>query len=106
MKHGLSVWNRIAIPALSGAALVVGTNAQAQSTAGATVELKEVVVTATRRSEDVQRSAIAVSVLTGDMIEAKGVPGSTRRVARGRWCGARRSRRNVSRRLVHPVGRQ
>jgi len=72
MKHGFSVWNRFALPALSGVALVAGTNAEAQAPESA-VELKEVVVTATRRVEDVQRLALAVSVLSGDMIEDKGV---------------------------------
>lgn len=73
MKHGLPVWNRIAFAAVSGAALVVCPEAGAQSTSGDEVMLKEVVVTATRRTEDMQKAAISVSVLTGDMIEEKGV---------------------------------
>jgi iron complex outermembrane receptor protein len=72
MKHGFSVWNRFALPALSGVALVAGTNAEAQAPESA-VELKEVVVTATRRVEDVQKLSLAVSVLSGEMIEDKGV---------------------------------
>ncbi len=72
MKHGFSVWNRIAFPALSGAALVMGADARAQTPAPV-AELKEVVVTATRRAEDAQTVAMSVSVLSGDMIESKGV---------------------------------
>lgn len=73
MKHGYSVWNRIAFPALSGAALVVAANAEAQTAVVPTVELKEVIVTATRRAEDMQSVAMSVSVLSGEMIENKGV---------------------------------
>lgn len=73
MKHGFSVWNRLALPALSGAALLVPAGVQAQSAAAPSLVLKEVIVTATRRDEDVQKAALSVSVLTGEMIEDKGV---------------------------------
>ncbi|MEX2148586.1 MAG: TonB-dependent receptor [Steroidobacteraceae bacterium] len=73
MKHGLPVWNRIALAAVSGTALVVCPQAQAQSASGNEVMLKEVVVTATRRTEDMQKAALSVSVLSGEMIEEKGV---------------------------------
>ena len=73
MKHGFSVWNRIAFPALSGAALVVCAEVQAQTPSAPQAMLKEVVVTATRRTEDVQKAALSVSVLSGEMIEDKGV---------------------------------
>ena len=73
MKHGYSVWNRIAFPALSGFALLVGADAHAQSAPAQTTELKEVVVTATRRSEDLQDTSVSATVLSGDLLTDKGV---------------------------------
>ena len=73
MKHGFSVWNRIALPALSGAALVFGTDAQAQTADTSSAVLKEVVVTATRRSEDIQDTSVSATVLSGELLTEKGV---------------------------------
>jgi len=73
MKHGYSVWNRIAFPALSGAALLACADAHAQSASAQATELKEVVVTAMRRTEDIQDTSVSATVLSGDMLENKGV---------------------------------
>lgn len=56
-------------------AFLVGapTAAHAQTRADTADEIGEVVVTAQRRSESIQRAALAVSVLTGDALESQGV---------------------------------
>ena len=72
MKHGFALWNRIAFTALSGASLMVCTDARAQSAAAPTTELKEVVVTATRRSEDVQDLSASATVLSGELHDGQG----------------------------------
>ncbi len=73
MKHGLSLWNRCAILVLSGVALVTGTEADAQTTPGKDPVLSEVIVTATRRDTEMQTTPVSVSVLSGALLEEKGV---------------------------------
>ena len=73
MRHGISLWNRIAFAALSGAALMVYADAHAQSASAQSTALKEVVVTATRRSEDLQDTSVSATVLSGDLMTDKGV---------------------------------
>lgn len=73
MKHGLAFWNRIAFAALSGAALMVCADVHAQSSPAQTTELKEVLVTATRRDEDIQTTSISATVLSGELLQDKGV---------------------------------
>ncbi len=73
MKHGSSVWNRIAFPALSGVALVVCADVHAQTSSAQETVLKEVVVTATRRSEDIQKASTSATVLSEDLLTDKGV---------------------------------
>lgn len=73
MNHGLPVWNRIALATLSGSALMVSTGAHAQENSAQTTELKEVVVTATRRNEDIQDLSASATVLSGDLLADKGV---------------------------------
>ena len=68
MRHGISLWNRIAFAALSGAALMVYADAHAQSASAQSTALKEVVVTATRRSEDLQDTSVSATVLSGDLM--------------------------------------
>lgn len=69
---------------MAGCALsFLATPALAQSAAPAaaaeepTTGLQDIVVTAQRRSENLQRAAIAVSAITGDDLAAAGVIGST-----------------------------
>ena len=73
MKHGLSIWNRVALPALAGAALIAGADVHAQGTSADAAVLKEVVVTATRRSEDIQNVSLSATVLDEDLLTDKGV---------------------------------
>ncbi len=73
MKHGSSIRNRIVLPALSGAALLIGADVQAQTSSASAVELKEVVVTATRRTEDIQTVSMSATVLSEDLLIDKGV---------------------------------
>ncbi|MDP9198328.1 MAG: TonB-dependent receptor [Pseudomonadota bacterium] len=73
MKHGLPVWNRVALATLSGSALMVSTAVHAQAPSAQTTELKEVVVTATRRSEDIQDLSASATVLSGELLADKGV---------------------------------
>jgi iron complex outermembrane receptor protein len=72
MNQGLSGWHRYAISALSGVAFVVSTNVHAQSR-GTDTELGEVIVTATRRDQDMQRAPLSVSVLSGELLDDRGV---------------------------------
>lgn len=48
-----------------------GTEASAQG--GGAAQLEEIVVTAQRRSEDVQRAALAVTAVSGEVLQARGV---------------------------------
>jgi len=76
MKLSNSRWCRLCLSALicAAAPVGVGTHAQSSTAKPASAEtLEEVVVTATRRSESLQTSAISASVLTGDAMEEKGV---------------------------------
>jgi iron complex outermembrane receptor protein len=73
MNHGLPGWNRIALATLSGSALMVSTGVHAQAPSAQTTELKEVVVTATRRNEDIQDLSASATVLSGDLLADKGV---------------------------------
>jgi iron complex outermembrane receptor protein len=58
---------------LSGSALMVSTGVHAQAPSAQTTELKEVVVTATRRNEDIQDLSASATVLSGDLLADKGV---------------------------------
>src|SRR5882762_530106 len=76
MKQPNSLWCRLCLPALTCAASLFNPGAQAQSPATrpeSGEKLEEVVVTAARRTESLQTSAISASVLTGAAIEKKGV---------------------------------
>jgi iron complex outermembrane receptor protein len=70
MNVGISRWSRISILAMSCVAALVCVEVRAQDKADA---LEEVVVTAKRRSEDVQTSSISATVLNQDLLESKGV---------------------------------
>jgi iron complex outermembrane receptor protein len=68
MKLGTSRLHRIGALALSCASLIAVQNTSAQSEA-----LEEVIVTATKRTSDLQTTALSVSVLSGKDIEDKAV---------------------------------
>ncbi|MGH8245884.1 MAG: hypothetical protein ACREUU_05570, partial [Gammaproteobacteria bacterium] len=70
MKEVKSVWDRISLLALTCAASIISAEAYAQASSDA---LEEIVVTATRRSADLQNTAISASVLSGDVIDDKAV---------------------------------
>jgi len=62
MRHGISLWNRIAFAALSGAALMVYADAHAQSASAQSTALKEVVVTATDSAGHVADGRVLVTI--------------------------------------------
>ena len=69
MKRGISL-TRIVLPAMATALLsilLVGQTAQAESTSSNVLE--EIIVTAQRTSESIQEVPIAVTALTGDMLQ-------------------------------------
>jgi iron complex outermembrane receptor protein len=71
-SHGQLTW----LPALTCVAALGAANVQAQSppaSSSSVDKLEEVLVTAERRTESLQTTAISASVLTGDMLEDKGV---------------------------------
>jgi iron complex outermembrane recepter protein len=65
----------LSVVALATAALISGASAQAASSSHSTIE--EVVVTAERRSENLQTSALSATVLNEEMLAKKGVVGLT-----------------------------
>jgi iron complex outermembrane receptor protein len=67
MKFGTFVRTRVPLLALGCAAAIASLPAQAQEA------LEEIVVTATRRSTNLQQTAISASVLSGDLIDDKAV---------------------------------
>ena len=78
MKIVGSLWNRISFVALSCAAALLCESVQAQSTPATSISasstaLEEVIVTAKRRSEDIQTTSISATVLNQDLLEDKGV---------------------------------
>ncbi len=78
MKIVGSLWNRISFVALSCAAAFLCEGVQAQSTPATSISasstaLEEVIVTAKRRSEDIQTTSISATVLSQELLEDKGV---------------------------------
>ncbi|HZF26745.1 MAG TPA: TonB-dependent receptor, partial [Steroidobacteraceae bacterium] len=74
MKRSISTWNRICFFAMSCAtAIGICADARAQASAAASTALEEITVTAKRRTEDIQTTSISATVLTGDLVESKGV---------------------------------
>ena len=69
---GICVW----LPALSFAAALASTGANAQASAAdsaSSEKLEEIIVTAQRRAQSLQTVATSATVLTGDVMEEKGV---------------------------------
>jgi iron complex outermembrane receptor protein len=66
---------RVFMPALASAAALwpMGVHAQSAASAGSSDTLEEVIVTAARRAESLQNTAISASVLSGEALEDKGV---------------------------------
>ncbi len=78
MKVQLSAWNRLTLLAVACASICFSLDSSAQARSednsnSARLELEEVVVTAQRRETNLQTTALAVTVLSGDQLEAKGV---------------------------------
>ncbi|HEX9659301.1 MAG TPA: TonB-dependent receptor, partial [Rhodothermales bacterium] len=67
MKVGNSIHFRVLLVALGCASSIASVSVQAQDA------LEEIVVTATRRTTDLQKAGISASVLSGDMIDDKAV---------------------------------
>ncbi|MBI2969907.1 MAG: TonB-dependent receptor [Gammaproteobacteria bacterium] len=70
MKQRNPVRNRIPLLMLGCISFLIGVDVRAQSP---TVALEEVIVTAQRRTTDLQSTALSATVLSGEMIEDKGV---------------------------------
>ena len=73
MKDGSSRWNRISLLALTFPALILCAEVDAQTQTTGTKALEEIVVTAKRRSEDIQTTSISATVLNQELLENKGV---------------------------------
>jgi len=76
MKQPSSRWCRLCLSALTCATSLFTADVSAQTSAantGSGDKLEEIIVTAARRSESLQTSAISASVLTAEAIEEKGV---------------------------------
>jgi iron complex outermembrane receptor protein len=69
MNVGISRSSRIGSLAISCVAALVCVEVQAQ----AEEALEEIIVTAKRRSEDVQKTSVSATVLNQDLLESKGV---------------------------------
>jgi iron complex outermembrane receptor protein len=74
MNGNDSLWNRVSFLAISCALTIVfSVDARAQTSPAASGALEEITVTAKRRTEDIQTTSISATVLTADLVEAKGV---------------------------------
>lgn len=75
MNCRISLWNRVArvVMCCAPISLLVCADVWAQSPSAGADTLDEVIVTAKRRAEDIQRISISATVLSGDLLEGKGV---------------------------------
>jgi iron complex outermembrane receptor protein len=73
MRNAFSLRNRFPLLAMACSAAIAGQDARAQAPAAASDALEEIIVTAKRRSEELQTTSISATVLTQDLIEGKGV---------------------------------
>ena len=73
MRNAISMRNRIPLLAMACSAALCGAQARAQAQGAADDRLEEIIVTAKRRSEDLQTTSVSATVLTQDLLENKGV---------------------------------
>jgi outer membrane receptor protein involved in Fe transport len=73
MRNAFSSRNRIPLLAMACSAALFGADVRAQAQAPANDDLEEIIVTAKRRSEDLQTASLSATVLNQDLLENKGV---------------------------------
>ena len=73
MRNAISLRNRIPLLAMACSAALFGTDARAQAPIVEVDSLEEIIVTAKRRSEDLQTASLSATVLNQDLLENKGV---------------------------------
>ena len=73
MRNAISLRNRFPLLAMACSAALLCPDGGAQAQGAQDDGLEEIIVTAKRRSEDLQTTSISATVLNQDLLESKGV---------------------------------